>query len=81
MSKGPGKIQRAIIALFESEPQSRMTVPQIAARAYPGAFIGKSETEAVRRALQGIAPEIGLTRCRIARPDGQGWHHVYGRAA
>lgn len=81
MSKGPGKIQRAIVALFEAEPHSRLTVPQIAARTYPGAIIGKCETEAVRRALQGIAPEIGLTRCRIARPDGQGWHHVYGRAA
>lgn len=51
MSRGPGRIERAILAAFAAEPDAAFTTEELAGRAYPGApAIGKAERVAVLRA-------------------------------
>ena len=35
MSKGPGQVQRAIMAAFESEPDNAFLLSELCERAYP----------------------------------------------
>ena len=73
MSKGPGRVQRAIMAAIEAEPGRRWTVEELAAAVYSGE-IGRAQTSAVRRAIA----LLGLQKCRVALPDTFGWRHVIG---
>lgn len=78
MSKGPGRIQRAITAVFEADPARRATVAELAAE-----IIGtteKSALDTVDRALRRIAPALGLIACRAATPKSHGWRNVWGKA-
>jgi len=77
MSRGPGRIQRAIAELFDAKPDGRFTTRELASHAYPGAEIGKSQIDAVLRAIPSITPAI--TACRVGASDRFGWHHVWGR--
>jgi hypothetical protein len=79
MSKGPGKIQRAILELFELEPENMMDSIEIAARVFDQNPVGQSETVSTRRALRGLADRGLLVdmgrhwrfgRRRWATPDG-----------
>lgn len=81
MSKGPGKVQRAIIAAFEHEPSRRFTTAELAELTFPDATIEKNKTDAVHRALMKLTPVLGLTKSRIALPNAFGWQHRWGRIA
>jgi hypothetical protein len=50
MSRGPGHVQRTILAMIEAEPHGAWTTDEIARRAYPGT-IDKKHRVAVLRAL------------------------------
>ena len=80
MSKGPGKVQRAIIETYREMPSARLTVIQLAKMVYPQSAIEKRHTDAVHRALLKLEPEIGLKRCRCRLPNSLGWRHVWGTA-
>lgn len=81
MSKGPGRVQRAITAAFEAEPTRRFTTAELAAIAYPGTTVEKNHTDAVHRALTKLTAPLGLTKSRIALPNAFGWQHLWGRIA
>jgi hypothetical protein len=65
MSRGPGRIQRAIIAAFERCPKRSFTTDELVALAYPGVRrIEKKHRVAVLRAAWHVAPKywrVGLT--------------------
>jgi hypothetical protein len=80
MSKGPGRVQSAIINTFESAPEGRFTVAQLAARAYPSVPLEKRHLNAVHAALIKLTPVLGLSKCRVGALGRQGWRHVWGRS-
>lgn len=80
MSKGPGRVQSAIINAFESVPEGRFTVAQLAVRAYPGVTLEKRHLNAVHGALIKLTPVLSLRKCRVGTLGRQGWRHVWGRS-
>lgn len=79
MSRGPGIVQRRIMAAFEDQPAKRFTVEELCELAYPGEAIERKHKESVRRALNKIVPDAGLWKSRAVLPDGFGWRHIVGR--
>lgn len=77
---GPGRVQRGIKQVFRSYPNGRFTVQQIADMVYAPAPAGKIERHTISRALNRLAPEIGLTRSRVCRPGIGGWAYIWGKA-
>lgn len=82
MSRGPGRVQSAIIHAFESEPTRRFSVEDLAGIAFPDQEIGPVHTGTISRALKtpALARKLNLRRCRAGRRRTGGWHHVYERA-
>ena len=78
MSKGPGRVMRAIADAFEAQPHRRFTTEELAACAYPGEPIEKRHTDAVTRAVAKIAPTLGLKKCRARPRYAAGWRNVWG---
>jgi hypothetical protein len=55
MSRGPGKIQRAVIAVFEAEPENGFLLSELCERVYRGINrVEKKHLVAVARAAHGI---------------------------
>jgi hypothetical protein len=62
VSKGPGRVERAIADVFEAEPDNAFTVEDLCDRVYPGEPVEKKHRVAVLRAAKNIAKrntEIG----------------------
>lgn len=79
MSKGPGRVQRAIIDLFDQNPGRRFRTSEIAAHVF-------SEPQDwhlnnIGRALRTLAPTLGLIKCRMSRHGSKGWEHIWGKVA
>ncbi len=79
MSRGPGVVQRRLIAAFQSEPTRRFTVEQLAEIAFPGQQIERKHEVSVRRALKDL-PGLHLHVFRGAKPRAHGWRYVVGLA-
>lgn len=79
MSRGPGRIQRAILAAFDAEPARRFTVRQLAEIAFERTPASTVDCQTTYRALITLAPKHGLVRCRVTLRTRLGWHHVWGR--
>jgi hypothetical protein len=81
MSKGPGRVERAIAGVFEAEPDNAFTIEDLCDRVYPREPVEKKHRVAVLRAAKNIAKrnsEIGTmtgqnlggtiifyTKCRV----------------
>lgn len=71
MSRGPGRIERAVGAAFEANPSRTFTVAELAAVAYPDApAIEKRHRVAVIRAADRVSWRLDWTamRSKMARP-------------
>jgi hypothetical protein len=69
MSRGPGRVQRAIEAAFRASPQAAFAVEELAALAYPGTGqIAKRHRVAVLRAADAAAGRMGLVAAALAKP-------------
>lgn len=79
MSRGPGRVQRAIIAAFAAEPERAFTVQELAHLAFPEESIAKRHKDAVDRSLRALRDELGLRVCRIGLPHGSGWRNIWGK--
>ncbi len=55
MSKGPGKVQRSILAAFDATPDDLLSCTEIARRALGKRMIAESEASSYRRALRKLA--------------------------
>ncbi len=55
MSKGPGKVQRSILAAFDAAPDDLLNCTEIARRALGKRTIAESEASSYRRALRKLA--------------------------
>ena len=58
MSKGPGQVQRSVLAVFEAAPNELLDSIEIAGRALGKYEIDDSEASSYRRALRNLA-EVG----------------------
>jgi hypothetical protein len=79
MSRGPGIVQRRLIATFQSEPTRHFTVEQLAAIAYPGEQIERKHEVSVRWALKNL-PGLDLQLYRAAKPRCRNWRLIFGLA-
>jgi hypothetical protein len=79
MGSGLGCTQRAVVELFENEPNACLTVAEITARVYPGQPVTRSHTNALNRVLRQLAPVLGLTCRRVSRFGRAGSLHIWGR--
>jgi hypothetical protein len=66
MSRGPGRIERAVAALLQANPNATFTVSEIAERIYQVKHATASQIQSVRRALRHVlirpAPGTMATR-------------------
>jgi hypothetical protein len=75
MSKGPGRVQRTIIALIEAEPDGAWTVEDLCRAAYPQTeTVAKTRRQAVLRAWRTMPatrslPGTWTFALRLARPQ------------
>ena len=67
MSKGPGRVQRAISALIEGDPDGAWTTADICRAVYPSAEIDKKHRVAVLYALRHMALPGTWTVRRLSR--------------
>jgi len=74
MSRGPGIVQRRLIAAFQSEPTLRFAVEQLAEIAYPGEQIERKHAVSVRRALKNL-PGLDLFVMTANKPGTHGWRY------
>ncbi|SRR5208282_2145656 len=65
VSRGPGIVQRRLLAAFEAEPSRRFTMRELAQVVWPGEAIGDSHRASLCRALKRLPVE--LTRCRVGK--------------
>ena len=79
MSRGPGIVQRRLIAAFHSEPTQRFTVEQLAEIVFPGEQIERKHAASVRRALKNL-PGLDLQVIRASEPRTHGWRYFVGLA-
>ncbi|HZZ63767.1 MAG TPA: hypothetical protein VFE63_21825 [Roseiarcus sp.] len=82
MSRGPGIVQRRLIAAFQSEPTRHFTVEQLAAIAFPGEPIERKHAVSVRRALKRLQklPGLDLHVIRAGAARTHGWRYFVGLA-
>jgi hypothetical protein len=59
MSKGPGRIERAIAEAFERRPNDSLDIGELAAICYHGVTIEKKHRVAVARAVAKVATRMG----------------------
>jgi hypothetical protein len=73
MSRGPGVIQRRLIAAFH-EPGRRFTVEELAEIAFPGEPLERKHAVSVRRALKKL-PSIDLHFHKAGKTRARGWRY------
>jgi hypothetical protein len=74
MSKGPGRVMRAIIEATEAEPTRRFTIEELAALAYPGAEIVHKHMVEVRAAVAALRRYRRVKAWPASKDNGkQGW--------
>ena len=76
MSRGPGRLQRELVAVFEADPARRFTIEELAALAYPGEVFKRDHAVCIRRALKTLP---GLVKGRRGERGG-GWRWRFGLA-
>ena len=79
MSRGPGIVQRGLIAAFQSELTRRFTIRELAKIVFPSEEVERKHEVAVRRAIRNL-PGLNLHFCRAGEYGARGWRYVVGRA-
>ncbi len=74
VSRGLGIVQRRLIAVFESNPQKRFSVKDLAELVYPGEILERKHEVAILRAMKAIN---GLDKIRAGRWSTGGWHYIF----
>ena len=74
MSRGPGIVQRRLIAALQSKPTRRFTVEQLAEIAFPGEQIERKHAASVRRALKNL-PGLHPHLHKKGRSFTRGWRY------
>ena len=75
MSRGPGRVERAVEQIFKEQPSCAFTTEELAEIVYPGINrVEKKHRVAVLRAAYKVAYRLGWFAFRCERPGG---HTVY----
>jgi hypothetical protein len=77
MSRGPGVVQRRLVAAFQVEPGRRFIVKELAEIAFPGEPIERKHEVSVRRALQALKklPGLELDFHKAGKTGTRGWRY------
>ena len=75
MSRGPGNVQRSLIAAFEGKLGRLFTVGELAEMVFPGEPIERKHLVSVRRALRKL-PDLELQFFRAGKSCSRGWRYV-----
>jgi hypothetical protein len=73
MSRGPGRIERAIRALFDANPDLAFVTDELAEHCYPGVPVERKHQVAVLRAAQAIIEGDPDWRAWRIEGQGRGW--------
>ena len=73
MSRGPGVVQRRLIAAFQVET-GRRTVKEFAEIAFPGETIERKHLASVRRALKNL-PDLHRDFHKAGKTGTRGWRY------
>lgn len=79
MSRGPGRIQKAIAAALHAEPGWRFTANDMAVRIFPEDRIDQSKLSSIHRALNAMAADFGLTKINDGTQGYSGCRQVWVR--
>ena len=71
MSRGPGHVQQAILALIESDQDGAWPLGEVCQRVYSGAFVEKKHRVAVARALRTMALPEPWRVAQMSRPGAE----------
>jgi len=87
MSRGPGRVQNAVLAVLANQPagwtSGWLTVAEVSAQVFPPGPVTRAQVESARRALKALErdgdveldPMEGLTRVRRACVAFGDWQH------
>src|SRR5579872_2150128 len=79
MSRGPGRIERAIRTLFDANPELAFVTEELCEHCYPGVAVEKRHQVAVLRAARSIIKDD--PDWRMVRGDGPGSPAVFCNCA
>ena len=74
MSRGPGIVQRRLIAAIQGEPGRLFTVEELAEIAFPGEPIERKHLVSVRRALKNL-PGLDPHLYKAGKSCTRGWRY------
>lgn len=80
MSRGPGRVQRAIKELFDARPGKWFTNREIAAHVF-GPQLKDWHITNIARTMPALAPLLGLSCTRVGSSGVAGWKYVWKRKA
>ena len=70
MSRGPGRVQRAVLDVFTAEPLAVLETPELMARVLGGETFTTAQAVSVRRALRGLEQTRQIVRLYRTGADG-----------
>jgi|ThiBio_1000_plan_1041568.scaffolds.fasta_scaffold71170_1 hypothetical protein len=73
MSKGYGRTQRALIAIFEAHPGKLFGIDDLVAAIYEEQPVTQVHRDYINAAMRKLAPIIEVKRYRSGRPKRRGW--------
>ena len=77
MSRGPGKVQRDLIVIFQAEPGRWIRVEELVARAFPGIPVEHGHEVSVRRALKVLPIKLQSGVADRRKGNRAGWSRCY----
>lgn len=73
MSKGYGRTQRALMAIFETNPGKLFGIDDLVAAVYKGQPVTQVRRDYINAAMKKLAPIIEVRKYRSGQPKRRGW--------
>jgi len=73
MSKGYGRIQRALMLLFKNHPGRLFSIDDLVAAVYEGQPVTQVHRDYINAAMKKLAPMLGVNKFRAGRMKEGGW--------
>jgi hypothetical protein len=85
VSRGPGRVQRQLGALFEDQPGKQFTVEDLVHIVYPGQPVTPIRRACIREAMEKIGPALKISIHRVGlvmlsrKSKSRAWTYQYQR--
>src|SRR5690606_16679281 len=77
MSRGYGRTQRALIAMFERRPDELFAIDDLVAAVYPEQTVTQVQRDYINAVMRKLAPTLGIKKYRSGRSGSGGWSWCY----